>query len=360
MSRRSTTDNTAVTVAAAAERYLTLRRGQVAKDTWINDRSQVTRFVKALGHVPLNRLTQEQVEDFFLSDTGVVTMAPSSFNKTRSRIKCFLDYCIRRGWLAGDLLAEVRPRRVPRKQRLCLSPSELLGMLDLTADPRERAMLAVGMNTALRAGEIADLRVGDVDLDSGYLSVRITKNRTEDAMPITRELDAELRRWLTSYQCELGRMLGAEDYLFPARKPGHWRGPGELVPTTKATLQMPDGRTYVYGTPLPSHRFNKPATVVQRALRRQGHVIGTGEGFHTLRRSVARAFYESRRADGHEYALRETSALLHHSGSHITEHYLGLDPERRRRDTALRGQAFLTAMVHRDNVIELRRSKGTP
>jgi integrase len=339
---------------------LTLRRGQVANDTWINDRSQVTRFARALGHVELTRLTQEQVEEFFLADPAVMAMAASSFNKTRSRIKCFLDFCIRRGWLAGDLLGEVRPRRVTRRQRLYLAPHELLELLELTSDPRERAMLAVGMNTALRASEIADLRIADVDLPSGYLTVRITKSHLEDAMPITEELDSELRRWLVKYQVEMGRILSPEDHLFPAREPGHWRAPGEVVAGSTATREMPNGRVYVYGRPRPDRRLNKPAAVVQRALTRLGLSFGTGEGFHTLRRSIARAFYESRRGEGHEYALRDTSALLHHSGSHITEQYLGLDPERRRRDTALRGQPFLSSMVHEDNVIDLPTRRNNP
>lgn len=349
-----------VTVAVAAEKYLNIRHGQVAHDTWINDRSQVNRFAHALGDVPLSSLTQEQVEAFFLHDDVVSRMAPSSFNKTRSRIKCFLDFCTRRGWLSGDLLAEIRPRRVPRRQRLILSARELLELLDLTPDPRERAMLAVGMNTALRAGEIADLRIGDLDLDAGFLAVRITKSGVEDSMPITRELDTELRRWMTRYQVEMGRILGPDDHLFPARQPGHWRAPGETVPASKPTRTMPNGRVYVYGDPVPGQPVNKPARVVQRALERQGIAISAGEGFHTLRRSAARAFYESRRGDGHEYALRDTSALLHHSGSHITEHYLGLDPERRRRDNALRGQAFLTSLVDDDNVIQLEARRAAP
>ena len=239
--------------------------------------------------------------------------AASSFNKTRSRIKCFLDFCIRRGWLTGDLLMAVRPRRVTRRGRLILSPSELLAMLGLAADPRERAMLAVGMNTALRAGEIADLRISDVDLDAGDLSVRITKSHTEDAMPISMELDAELRSWMIKYQVEVGRILSPDDHLFPAREPGHWRGQNESVPASRATRVMPNRLVFVYGHPRPNKPINKPAVIVQRAIARLGLIVETGEGFHTLRRSAARAFYESRRDDGHDYALRDTSALLHHS-----------------------------------------------
>jgi hypothetical protein len=63
MSRRTTRPaEPQITVAMAAQKYLTIRQGQVARDTWINDRSQVDRFVRALGHVLLADLTQDQAE----------------------------------------------------------------------------------------------------------------------------------------------------------------------------------------------------------------------------------------------------------------------------------------------------------
>ena len=37
-------------------------------------------------------------------------------------------------------------------------------------------MLAIAANTGLRANEIANLRIGDVDLDALDLTVRITKS----------------------------------------------------------------------------------------------------------------------------------------------------------------------------------------
>ena len=60
---------------------------------------------------------------------------------------------------------------------------------------------------------------------------------------------------------------------------------------------------------------------------------------------------------GHDEALRMTSSFLHHSSVQTTEVYLGLQHERIKRDVALRGQPFLTAMVDQTNVVRLDRAR---
>ena len=61
-------------------------------------------------------------------------------------------------------------------------------MLANTEDPRDHALLATAMNTGLRAGEVARLRVGDVDIGALSLRVWVSKSRVEDVMPMTSDL----------------------------------------------------------------------------------------------------------------------------------------------------------------------------
>jgi hypothetical protein len=48
------------------------------------------------------------------------------------------------------------------------------------------------------------LRVSDVHLSDGHLSVRIEKTGDRDLQPVTSDLDVELRRWLMQYAVDLG------------------------------------------------------------------------------------------------------------------------------------------------------------
>jgi integrase len=68
------------------------------------------------------------------------------------------------------------------------------------------------------------------------------------------------------------------------------------------------------------------------------------EGIHTIRRAVARHYYDSLAADpkrGHDGAIRVVMTLLHHTNVSTTEHYLGVTSERKARDESLRGRSFL-------------------
>lgn len=341
------------TIDEAVDCYLQLRRAKFSHDTWVNDRSQLRRLARALNGLQVGSITPERMEHFFLGPGGLAEeMAPSSFNKVLSRVDTFFAFCRRRGWIKGDPLGEVERLPVTRRERLRLAPAELVRLQDQAEHPRDRAVLAVACNTALRAGEIADLRLRDVDLDGGWLHVRITKSHIEDQMPITLELDQEMRAWLTYYAEHVTSPPGPDAYLFPAKAPGRWRASTDDDPVDRV---RGSALVYVHGALRPGHPIRKPAEIVQRALRSAGFEIGPGEGLHTIRRSLARAYFERESEQGNDVALRATAALLHHSSTQVTEHYLGLNHEKVRRDRSLRGKSFLVALADEADVLPLRR-----
>ncbi len=220
-------------------------------------------------------------------------------------------------------------------------------MLVSTQSLRDRAYLATLMNTGLRANEILRLRLRDVDLGGDWLTVLITKSQQEDRLPITLDLAPHLRLWLHRYAEELARPLLPEDHLFPARTGNRFR-----------SVTTPDGRSGSVNAPShwrPERPMTHPERVVHAALAQVG-VPTKHEGSHTIRRAVARHFFNHLIATdlGYDGALRTVSVLLHHSNAATTETYLGLSSERERRDKSLRGQHFLTAMVDRSNVVPLR------
>ncbi|MCE0486378.1 tyrosine-type recombinase/integrase [Ornithinimicrobium sediminis] len=210
-------------------------------------------------------------------------------------------------------------------------------MPTLTDNARDRAYLTLIINSALRAGSAAQITVGDVDLDGGWLTVKITKTYEVDRFPITADLSPELEGWLHEYALTIGRPLRQSDYLFPVR-----------VPSRYAWVTLEDGTKERRHTPSswePTRHVTKTERIVQGALKKAG-LPTRGEGTHTIRRGVARAYFDMRsQVVGYDGALRDVSAMLHHSSSATTEKYLGMQAERERRDKVLRGQPFLSAMT---------------
>lgn len=137
------------------------------------------------------------------------------------------------------------------------------------------------------------LRVGDVDLHTGLLAVTIAKTAEEDEMPMTMELQNELRRWLTTYASDLGQSIQPSMMLFPART-----GP-------RFTYSEVEGRSLRSTRPAswePSRPTGAPSQVVQEALRKAGHPTKR-EGVHTIRRSVARAYFDRETSLGYDGPL---------------------------------------------------------
>jgi integrase len=337
------------TIQEAVSQYLDSREDDLGVRSLAGERGLLARFVKWCPDKQVGRLTAEDFEGFVRAlrrgDPKICKRpnGAAAVTLARGRLKGFLAYLSRKGWCRGDLLDGVRaPKRGARRDFLRLSADELLTMLDTAEHPRDRAMLAMGMNTGLRANELTAIRLGAIDLEAGEFFTTITKTADTDYMPITADLDAELRLWLTYYQQACGPLQG-HWYAFPAKEAHHYRG-------------QAGWRVLEAGKLKPEAPCSNPHRIARRALLSLGYPEDRlqQEGFHTLRRSVARLYFDQVSASGYDGALRQTSALLHHRSSRTTELYLGLDMERDKRDNRLKGQVFLTGMRSQaDNVREL-------
>jgi integrase len=339
---------TQIRLNEAVEQYLAQRRANCAPSTALNDAYVLHRFAKSVGDIQVRHLAPHHVDRWFYDDKrglAATLKEPSTINNYRKRLVAFFRYCAQRAWLRTDPMVNIGVRKVWRRERLQLSASQMVSILDLAPNPRDRVYLAINVNTGLRASEIVALRVRDVDLAAGDLRVVIYKTTEEDTMPITIDLDRELRRWLTLYEADLGERLVGEMYLVPARTPPTYQylddGRGGLVQSQRPSRWQP------------YKPLTNPANVVKSALRKMG-LPDKGEGSHTLRRSIARIYFDMLADRGYDSALRATSSLLHHKDAATTESYLGLTRERKHRDHTLRGQPFLSALVKQgDNVVRL-------
>ena len=159
----------------AVEEYIALKVSKGKNRTIANDSSTARRLLAHIGNIQLRNLQQQHLESFFYApcphpaeDNHDVRcgqrqkLAPSSFNTTRSRVGSFLKFCVGRGYLRRDLMINVDNEREGHVERQRLTPHQLLNLLERAAHPRDRAMIAISINTAMRGGEITGLRVKDL------------------------------------------------------------------------------------------------------------------------------------------------------------------------------------------------------
>lgn len=320
--------------------YLNYRRAAYKKATVRASETSLRQFLASTGNVQTKALMPRHAERF-QTELMVAGHQPATINSRMSQLSSFS------GWLFANRLcparfdSTTRTIPVPVRKRLRVPVNDFQRVLDAADRPDRRMAMALGLFLFLRGSELQTLKVGDVDLQAGTISVIIHKTNDWDEMPICAELDSELRRWMIAYSHDLGRNLEPGDWLVP----GHSDQPG--------WLPRPEVGNY-----RPDRMMRRPFNHVQAVLRACGYLIEPGEGMHTLRRSGARALYEAL-VDGRigdqmarDDALRQTMAMLHHRSVSTTERYIGLERDRQRRDLTIKGQSFLP--VH-ENVIELRK-----
>ena len=333
-------------LSEAREQYISSRRATCSPATVAQDVFVTRRFVAAVRDIWTHNLTADHVERWFLTlgephlcrdGRTRPAVKATTHNYYYARIKAFVRYLQARGLTRQDVMIHVRPRRVDRRQRQQPTAEQMWRMLENTTDARDRALLATAMNTGLRAGEIARLKVGDADLEALTLRVWISKSLMEDLMPMTSDLARELGSWLTVYRSSVlqhhARALAPDDHLFPPRR-------GSIFQWVTLSDGSRENRLVDRGY-APDRPMTKLHRVAQEALASIG-LKTVHEGIHTFRRGAARVLFD-RLVDqrGHDGALRVTSALLHHSNASTTETYLGVSAERRTRDDFMKGQSIL-------------------
>lgn len=310
------------TLDEAFQSYATWRTTQArfSPRTWAGEKSGLLAFVDLIGpDRPVSSLTDTDLDVWW---DGLRDRVAESTLRTRlAQLRSFLRYCqAARGWLDRDPSLLLRAGKSMPTLKRRLDRQGLLALQDQCRNPRDRILLALAANLALRGSEISSLRVRDVDLANAEISVKIWKTAKSDIMPITVELDAELRRWLHIYRELVPGVTGAS-YLVPAQ---HYQ------PSTGKT-------TWRHDSP-----YSEPHRVVQAALISLGWDEVKREGVHTVRRSVARVVFDMLTEDGDPEALMTTMRLLHHSNPEITLRYIGYDRQTEARDRFFKRQRFLT------------------
>jgi len=288
----------------------------MAASTVRMDRVILGQLLTQIGDRPMTAVTVADVEEFRVSKSR--SMGANSLNTVRAVLRSFFGWCRQTGLMTADPMLTWRVRPVMPGRKLFIPPQDFPVVLGAAVSPRDRVFIALGLYTFLRQSEITDLRIADLDLTRDEIEVTIHKTSQRDLMPICSELRSELDRWLHHYRQEAPEgLLDPEWYLVPAQT----RQP------------RPGGRLLC-----PQSRFRSTWRNVQTALDVAGLPYDRGEGGHTLRRSGARALYDHLVAQGHDYAIRRVQSMLHHSSIAMTERYLGVTADIKRRNESLRGR----------------------
>jgi len=131
-----------------------------------------------LGHLPLARLSPQQVQAFLNAESRS-GLSPRSVAMERAVLRGALGRAERWGFVTRNVAKLAEPPRVPRRQVMPLSPAQARIFLEAIRGDRLEALYLVALGVGLRQGEILGLGWSDLDLGAGTLTVRHALQRVE-------------------------------------------------------------------------------------------------------------------------------------------------------------------------------------
>jgi integrase/recombinase XerD len=159
-----------------------------------------------------DRLTEEQVRDYFLHLKNDRDFAPGTLSVAFSGIKFFYAHTVPRDWKTLTLVRVPKPRTLPD----VLTIEEVRKLIDVVRRPDLKTYFWTVYSLGLRRGEGLRLQVGDIDSQRMLVHVRLGKGSKDRYVPLPQRTLAVLRRhWLT-HRDPL--------WLFPARRRQHSGG----------------------------------------------------------------------------------------------------------------------------------------
>lgn len=306
-----TFDAGALTVGTYLTDWLTSVEGTVRTSTYIRYRGIVNNHLSpALGSGKLARLAPTAIRKMYQEKTKQ-GLSPRSVNYIHVTLHKALRAAVLDGLIPRNVCDAVKAPQNHRPEVAPFDPEQVRALLSAASGERLGCLFVLAIHTGLRRGELLALRWGDVDLDTGKLTVQRSLAADGSFNPPKRKSS---RRTVRLTQRAVSAL---RDHRKGQLEEG--TSSGGLVFTNKAG-NVVDGNNLYYRD-------------WRRVLKRAG--LDTASTFHTCRHTFATALL---RANVHPKQVQE--ALGHSTITQTLDTYSHLMPDMQERVTEALEAAF--------------------
>ena len=172
-------------------------KGRVAESTLVGLELTLRNFRELTGVEKLSDITTAVIEDYMAERLEDVSRA--TVNKNFRTLKAALNRAVNRGQLPENPADGIKQIPEPEREVRVLSVEEIKTLLEAAPSLRWRALIALGVYTGMRRGEMLALRWKDLDLQDGSVKVKNTeehhtKNWQNRTLPLPEVLCRLLRK----------------------------------------------------------------------------------------------------------------------------------------------------------------------
>jgi site-specific recombinase XerD len=161
---------------------------------------QFIRFMATIGVREAGQVTADHVRLFLLNQKKT-SNAVTIYNHYRD-LRRFFNFLVEEKRLGQNPMAPIKPPRTPKTLIKPLSVDQLRQLLDLCDDNaflglRNKAIILIFLDTAIRLSEMANMQIRDLDLERGVIKI-MGKGAKERVVAIQGRTRKVLLRYLLS------------------------------------------------------------------------------------------------------------------------------------------------------------------
>lgn len=151
---------------------------------------RAVRRLAAYLHRSPDTATEQDLRNFqlHLVDTGT---SPATLNVTLTALRFFFEVTVGR----PEIMVRMHPVKLPRRLPVVLSPQEVSRLIAAASNVKHQVALSLAYGTGLRASEVVNLKVTDVDSQRMTLRVEQGKGRKDRYVMLSPHLLELLRAW---------------------------------------------------------------------------------------------------------------------------------------------------------------------
>ena len=216
------------------------------------------RLLTQFYHKSPDRISEQELQRYFLHRKNVDGLAPTSMRICYSGIRFFYQHVLKRDWHTLALLRAQTTHRLPA----VLSVEEVRRLLTAATPLHNQVYFTAVYSLGLRLHEALFLQVSDIDGQRLQVHVHRGKGAKDRYVPLPAETLALLRSYWKTHR--------HTTWLFPATGRDHTQGPTAAFPMSRSSVQG----------------------AFRKATQRAG-ITKTGVAIHTLRHSYATHLLEA-------------------------------------------------------------------
>lgn len=163
------------------------------------DIEQLVEFLQELSKAQVHEVTADDINGFLakLQKNGYT---PKSISRKLNSTKTFFRFMKIQEYITDDPANIVDHPKFETKPPRILSPTEYRALRDAARDDiRIAAIIELLLQTGIRIGELASLRIDDVFFGNGkegHLYIRPQENRSERTVPLNKSAESALKRYI--------------------------------------------------------------------------------------------------------------------------------------------------------------------